>query len=486
MMLDDTRAAFLTVGRFLKDIKLYPWDWKDAEVSRRLKQIVFIIFGLILFVLYARLRILNSYLIRAPRISFGDTADYLLIASQSLLSSKFWLADKPFLVPLFFKLLGGNPEKIFTAQLYFSIICWGVLALVCAYVIRSYVLKYFIFALVLGFSLSQQVILWDSLLLTESLHFSLAALFYAACLLLIKHWNVVNVILVIVFAALLGFTRDANAYLLLMAALVLLFLMAFRQHALRYLLIAGTFIVVFLISLELSAAGGHGYAAQLNLIGLRILPNQEYRAYYQYQGMPVTDHLLEYSGQASHWNGLAMLRDPQLTAFRDWVQKHSKTTLVKFLWHFKADTLQRPLNNPTTVLTPNLYYYSSTGFTPILEKNARLSEILYPMRFGIIAFLLANMLAAFLCAFALTQRKILWLLPLLMILLAYPQLVIVWNADPNDILRHTLHLNVQWRLGIWLLIFFVVDDYWMERLSPMFENLAHRFGLFSSAKTDRG
>jgi len=437
--------------------------------NQQLKQVALIIFELVLFILYARLRILNARSIRAPRTSFGDTTDYLLIASQSLFSSKFWLADKPFLIPLFFKILGGNPQTIFAVQLYFSIFCWGILAITFAYIIRSYPLKFFGFAVVLAFSLSQQIILWDSLLLSESLHFSLIALFYASGFLLIKHWNVWNIIVFIFLAALLVFTRDANAYLLLMAGVVLFLLMAFRQHYLRFLLMGGSLLAIFIISFALSSAGHYSYSAVLNVIGLRILPNQDYLTFFKQQGMPVTTNLLKYSGQASHWNGLAMMQDPRLSTFRDWVNDYGTLTLIKFLWHYKADTLQLPLNDPVTVLAPNLYYYSATGFEPILERT-QWNEILYPMRFGVIVFGLANMLAAFIAAFALIRKKILWLLPLLMILLAYPQIVFVWNTDPNDIFRHSLHLNVQWRLGLWLLILLLID-YGIERSTPWLNNL---------------
>ena len=444
--------------------------------NQRLMQVVLVIFELVLFILYARLRILNARSIRAPRMSFGDTTDYLLIASQSLFSSKFWLADKPFVIPLFFKILGGNPHTIFTVQLYFSIFCWGILAITCAYIIRSYPLKFFVFAVVLGFSLSQQVILWDSLLLSKSLHFSLIALFYASGFLLIKHWNVWNIIAFIFLAALLVFTRDANAYMLLMAGVILLFLVVFKQHTSRFLLIGGSFIIIFAISSVLSSAGDHSYSAVLNIVGMRILPNQEYRTFFEHQGMPMTNSLLQYSGDASHWNGLAMMQDPRLAAFREWVQEHGTFSLIKFLWRDKSDTLQRPLNDPVTVLAPNLYYYSATGFAPILE-NSRFSEVLYPMDFGVIVFWLANMFAAFISAFAIQRKKVLWLLPLLMILLAYPQIVFVWNTDPNDLLRHSLHLNVQWRLGLWVLVFLLVD-YSIERLMPWLSNLYLRSKTF--------
>jgi hypothetical protein len=453
----------------------------DVAKNPRLKQIVLLGFELFLFALYLRLRVLNSQSIHSPRVSFGDTKDYLLIASQSLLSSQFWLSDKPFFVPLFFKMLGGNPGIIFTAQLYFSIFCWGIFAFAFASVIRSYPLKFVAFATILGFSLSQQVILWDSLLLSESLHFSLSALFYASGFWLIKKWGILQAILFIILAAMLVFVRDANAYMFLMAGAVLLALILFTQYRLRLILIGGAFTAIFLISYILSSAGGHSYSPMLNIIGLRILPNQEYLAYFEQQGMPVSGALLERTGTASFWDDLAMMNDPRLSTFRTWVQQHGTITLVKFLWHYRADTIQKPLNDPVTVLAPDLYYYSSTGFKPILEKS-NLSEILYPMRFGIILFWLANMFAAFVSVIAFQMKKILWLLPLLMILLAYPQIIFVWNADPNDLLRHSLHLNVQWRLGLWLLIFFSLD-YVIEQLAPKMREffVSHAYRIFPNA-----
>ena len=226
----------------------------------------------------------------------------------------------------------------------------------------------------------------------------------------------------------------------------------------------------------LSSAGNHSYYPLMNIVGMRILTNQAYLTYFEHQGMPVTNSLLQYSGDASHWNGLAMMQDPRLDAFREWIKEHGTVAFIKFLWHYKADALQMPLNDPVAVLAPNLYYYSATGFTPILERS-RLSEVLYPMEFGVILFWLANMFAAFIAVFALQQKKVLWILPLLMILLAYPQIVLVWNTDSNDLLRHSLHLNVQWRLGLWLLVFLLID-YGIERLTPWLSNLYLRSKTF--------
>jgi SAM-dependent methyltransferase len=427
-------------------------DKESAQRTGRLRQAGLIAFEAALFAAYAWLRIQNAGFIRQPRASFGDAADYLFIASQSLLSSQFWLADKPFLIPLFFKMLGSNPQLIFTVQLSLSILCWGALAASCALILRPYALKFLAFAVVLGFSLNQQIILWDSVILSESLNFSLWALFYACALLLCHTWSRARAAVLIALAVLLVWARDANAYVLLEAGVILLLLAILRRHAGRFLLVGGAFVAVFAMSAALSSAGAHAYTALLNVIGLRVLPNAEYLAYFEGQGMPVSEALLEYTGKAGHWDDLALMHDTRLEEFRTWLRERGTGVFARFLWHFKADTLQKPLADPVAVLAPDLYYFSATRFRPILE-GSRAAEILYPMRFGIAAFGAASLLAAFMAALALRDRRTLWLAPILMILLAYPQIVFVWNTDPNDIFRHALPLNVQWRLGLWLLLF---------------------------------
>jgi hypothetical protein len=45
----------------------------------------------------------------------------------------------------------------------------------------------------------------------------------------------------------------------------------------------------------------------------------------------------------------------------------------------------------------------------------------------------------------------------MLILFSYPQAVLIWNADANDIARHSLYHNIELRLGLWMLVFFVAD-----------------------------
>ena len=221
-------------------------------------------------------------------------------------------------------------------------------------------------------------------------------------------------------------------------------------------MVSSLFVVLFPINNAIIAASNRWESPFLNVVGRRILTNPEYLSYFESRGMPVNDALLELKGELSYGKDLAFYVDPRLTEFRSWVKENGLREFARFLWFYKADTLQLPLHEPQEIINPDLYYYTGTGYRPIV-KDQRLREILYPIRFGELGFLLANLVAASLIFPAFYYRQPLWMIPLMLILFSYPQAVLMWNADPHDIGRHSLYHNIEWRLGIWLAVLFVGD-----------------------------
>lgn len=216
------------------------------------------------------------------------------------------------------------------------------------------------------------------------------------------------------------------------------------------------FITLFPINSLVVTASNRWQIPFLNVIGRRILTNPEYLAYFETRGMPINSALLELKGELSYGKDLAFFLDPRLEDFRSWVEVNGLREFARFLWFYKADTLQLPLRDSQEILNSDLYYFAATGYRPIISDQ-RLSEILYPLRFGVLGFLIANLVAAWLIFPAFYFRQPLWMIPLLLILFAYPQAVVIWNADPLDIGRHSLYHNIGWRLGLWLLIIYVGD-----------------------------
>ena len=411
---------------------------------------------LVLFVLYIWLRVENSQFIREPRTGFGDTNDYFQIASLSIFSSSFWLSVKPPVFPLFLKFLGKNTKTISTFQLWFSIICWGLLAYVVAYALRNVFLKPIAFLLIMAFSMSEEIIMWDYLILSDSIALSLMALFCAVCLWTLLKWSITRGSLLVFLAIMLAFVRDTYAYVLLMIAGVLVIVFFLSNFKKQFLFVGATFILIFLASNALATAGYHWFTPLLNTIGMRVLPSPEYVAYFESRGMPVNDALMERSGKPHHADNAAMAVDKRLEDFRDWVREYGKREYIRFLWFFKADTFQNVFNDKEEIFYPDVDYYTASRFRPIIQ-NSRLDELLYPNRFGFILFFTANLIAGVFSAVAYYERKVTWVLPLTLIILSYPQAVLIWSADSSDMARHAMYHNVMMRLGIWILALFVFD-----------------------------
>lgn len=416
---------------------------------------------------YIWLRVQHILRIKEPR-EFYDTTEFFQIASQSLTSHLFWTGNKPPVIPLFFKFLDSNPARIVSVQFWVSMLAWGTLALVLAIGMRNIWLRPFAFVFVLAFSLVQNVILWDALIVSESLAISLLVLFLAAGLWLLQGWQPHRFILLAILSILLAFVRDTFAYFLLMAGGGLLILVFFTQQPKRILAVSGMFIALFLAASSLSTMGTRWYVSFLMTMSLRILPNIEYMAYFETRGMPVSDELVERAGKPIQADGIAMMYADDLEEFRQWARVHGRSEYIRFLWFFKADTLQNPLRDADIIFNPDVYYYAATGYRPILQ-DARLNELLYPTRFGLLASFLANFFAAVLLYPAFHYRKLLWIVPLMLVLFSYPQAVLVWNADAYEIARHSIGHVIMLRLGFWMLVLFVLDFLFVE-IKPMIMN----------------
>ena len=427
---------------------------------KKIIAIIFILFQLAAVSYYGYLRIHNAGHIKEPR-SFGDTGDYFHNAGLPIFSREFWTDARPPVTALFWKAVESDPVKIFQMQLYFSIFCWSVLAYFAALAVKSYLLKPLFFIVVLGFSLSRDIFMWDPFLGSESIALSFTALFLAAAIWLLLEWKTYIAVLLVFIALLMVLTRDTYAYLLLMVAIINISVFWFSRYRANAIAVSFAFLVIFALSSQLAEAGLRPYRAVLMNTSLRIYPSETYTEYFRAHGMPVDDRLVEMSRNIEPGKkfavNIALTFDEDQEVYRQWALERGSSAYIRYLWFFKADTFQKVFTETAgQSFFPDVFYYTATGYKPIL-KDARITEFLYPTRFGLFFFFAANMIAAFLAAIAWREQKALWYLPLLMILLSYPQAVLVWSADVNDIARHSISHNVLLRLGLWMLIFFVLD-----------------------------
>jgi hypothetical protein len=439
-----------------------------AVLSRRAIRILLVGIQLATFLYVGHLRVANAQRIHEPR-DFGDSSEYVRIAKLPLLWWSFWGEAKPPVTSLLYKLVGTEQARIFTFQLYFSILCWGLLALAVASALQSYVLKSAGFALILGFSLSRDIFMWDPFIGSESITFSLTVLFVAAVLWLLADWRAFKAAIVILLAFLTAFSRDTSAWLLpLIAALLVpgLWLSSKRKEL---LVMIAAFLAIFAASAWSARVGLRQEYNLASIMSFRVFPNPTYLEFFTNQGMPADPMLVEessYSLTPGHFKWAvfqALLFSPEQEGWREWVRASGTRTYLRFLWFFKADTLQGMFAGETIrdVFYPDLYYYTATGYRPIITSPG-LAELLYPTRFGMLYFYVANIIAAAALGYALGRRKMLWLVPIFMVLATYPQAFLVWNGDPNDVARHSVYHNMTERLGLWVLVLLVADTLWLE------------------------
>jgi len=193
-----------------------------------------------------------------PRLSIGadDSKSYLKVSQLPLTSWEFFTARRPFTLPLFFKALapaGGHEltvisqpaahtdqkykklqpglDRVAVGQMIIAIFSWSLLTWVVARHLRSWLVRILSALFIMGFAFTPPMADWDSVLMSESLAFSLFALLMAITIELIfrilqegKQISLWSKILLGLWALVVlfwAFIRDTNSYAILITALAL-------------------------------------------------------------------------------------------------------------------------------------------------------------------------------------------------------------------------------------------------------------------------
>ena len=446
------------------------WDWRIVSTIEKIRRFTIPALYIALFLACSGLRLLNTGAIEEVR-RFGDSADYTEKASWPLWSwgrhtgplggmITWWLQGRPPTVPLFYKMAGNVPRKIAILQLSFSILSWGLLALAVSRAIQFSWLKPFAFLIILLFSLSDHIIMWDTAILSDSISLSLMALFIASWVWLLEDWRWQKAALMLAVAFLWAFARDSDAWVLLMLA-ALLVLIGSLWRSQRCLSVVPVLVMFFIANEVSENYAQRNFWAFFSVIGRRILPNAESTAFFAQLGMPVTPALMRLSGKSAGAQDKAFYKDPALQAFREWAYDRGKSSYMRFLLAHPVMTIREPLKDIETFIAPELTaktsYYSYSSFSPILTGT--LAGVIYFQKFALFLLWVWACGPMFVFGFliAVQRGELRWLVPLVLIILAYPHVVLVWHGDVDDFGRHALQAAVHLRLGMWMLFFFVAD-----------------------------
>lgn len=413
---------------------------------------------LALFALYVVARLLYVQPALAKPRAVDDTQAYLRISNQALLDVDFWGSSRPFVFPLLLKIAQQDFSTAAALQLGFSILAWSLLGLLVAAALRTRGLAPFAFGLILALSLVRHLAGWDFTMLSESLSVSWLVLFLATGLWLLRAWRVERVIALVLVGFFLAFTRDTNAYLLLMLAGLLVLAVILRWTQPRTLILAAAFVGIFLLN-NANADLGHRWVFPfLNVMGRRILPNPQAVDFFESNcGLAVTPALMSLEGEFANGQSRAFYNDPDLADFRSWTYQQGKTCYMLWLAlnpvQSGADAFSQfgPL-----VAFSDVDNYFTRFYKPSLPVGVE--RILYPDRF-ILWIWAAVTLAALTAILTRAWRKnSLWAAFILLVIPIFPHLFISWHGDAMAPARHTLSVGLELYLSAWLLFLLLADQ----------------------------
>ena len=295
-------------------------------------------------------------------VSILDTGSYLATARLPL-APGFLSHERSATYPLLFKLLNpveayeitlisqpffySEPElaqqpgfdRVVIFQLAAGLLGWGALAFVLWRRLRSWLARVSAALLVFAFALSPQVADWDSIIMTESLSFSLFALIAALGLELTSQlaqgrrgWSVFGVggVFLLASAAWI-FLRDTHYYyfLPLLPALAFFSWRGWRAGRARGMLPAllplALLLGLMLVQQRTFQASIRWEKPLLNNLTENIFPYETRVAFFAARGMPVSDELLALRGSAEYND---IYKDKELMA---WVKRRGLATYQAFL-----------------------------------------------------------------------------------------------------------------------------------------------------------
>jgi hypothetical protein len=393
---------------------------------------------------------LRVWLASGGPVSWSDTRSYDALAAKSLLSSGFWAGRKPPGFPLALKILGSH-EAVVAFQVAVGVVAWTVLACVVASFVRAGWPRVAALCIVLGFALTQQVAIWDRVMLSESLALSVFALLVAALIGFLHRGGWLLAGAVLVSAGAWMSMRDTNIYVVVGAGVVLLvaaaLALARRTEGAKLAVVAVALVVLGGVALAVSASTVRGMDPLRHVLSDRILPYPNRVAWWEDQGMPQAGALRQIPMKRTD-TGARMIapgaRDPRYAAYTRWVRNEGARTYALWLVTHPSYTLFEPFRTPERVHLRR----SVEAYAPGARELPLLSRVYFPPWPVDIAVLVLVLLIGLRLR---RPRDATWWVGAGLVFLAVPHLLVAWHGDAASPIRHTLLGHVQAQLGILLL-----------------------------------
>ncbi|GAB4503209.1 MAG: hypothetical protein Fur0043_02010 [Anaerolineales bacterium] len=413
---------------------------------------------LALTLLYLTVQVHACFLVSKASL-FADSEDYLYGASLPLTDAAFFSERRPWGILLIYKLLNGSLTAIHLFQVALSAAAWLGLAWTFIRSLQNRWIKLTGFSLLLGFSLTPTVQVWNHAVLSESLSISGLVIILALFLRLTQGWQW-RTFFFLAFSFILWMSvRETHTYLGVLVAGVL-FLLGFLRRTWRvYWLLMLCILLTFFVNNRLAAAYRLPRWAlpMAEVITMRILPEPEYLDFFARQGMPTPPELLALSGKWAISNDFAIVNDLKLRKFSRWLFHDSQRVYIRFLLTHPDYLLWTPWENIRRLLAADyVNVLPIENYRPALP--ALLNELLYPLAWFWPAWEISLFALGGILVVVILRRWGQYSLPFLFFLLSIPHLYLAWHGDALDVERHAVLVNVQWHVGIALIMLLFLDD----------------------------
>lgn len=306
---------------------------------------------------------------------FADSEGYLFAARQPLGADFFASArppfelgpepapedglyrNRPFLIPLLFKLCDGDPARIVAAQrLLYSLAAGGGIVLLSALgggapTVRRRLAHALGGALLLPLALAWYVAGWTGVLLSESRVLTLAWVAAGGVAAYLAFGGPAALALAWCAGASLLFARDSGGLLalpLFAAAAIAALALRERRRA-RALALAGLLLLpLFLVALATAARGHRTVLPIANVLLVRVAPDPEALDWWRARGLPWSSDLDRFRGGFAFEHHLELFREARYAPFLAFVEERGRGLLLRFLvghplwtlretWHARED-----------------------------------------------------------------------------------------------------------------------------------------------------
>lgn len=368
-----------------------------------------------------------------------DTPTYERVARLALWDWRFYTGSRGFTIPLFYKIFQSSESRI-VAQLVFSTIAWTVLAAVVARTVEVGWFRPIVFAVMLALSLTTEVILWDTLLLSESVTFALCALLIAAWILFVRAPRPLWAATVLALSLFWAFARDTNAYVLVVVAVIVALTLLRPEHRRLKLVLAVGCGAIFLLDYGSAQAGKRWLQPMVDVVDHRVLTTQAIERYFVGHGFD----------PSTNWPAGSWLRDRSQRVYADYLFSHPGYTLTApFNGHQMA--LYSTSDNAESLIDPNLGIYNDNAGHRFLPLPSSFERVFFPRGIALICALLASVLLLATVVAGLVGASYVWLVPVAILATTYPHFLVAWHQSGVEVDRHVLEAALLLRIAVFLL-----------------------------------